>query len=495
MSAPYVGFSVQRESLEPASASNAKMSVIGLAGPFSKATSADQAAFDAAFPVNTPVLINTTDAKARMIDPDGEIGRALSLINAQMADGQTAALAVLVRVAAGVSDDATIANIAGNSAAGTGIHAFKRAGSICGVFPRLIAVPGFTKQTKTGLTGLTVTAQGSGYTSAPTVAFSGGGGTGAAATATIVDGKVTGLTITNAGSGYTSAPSVAFSGGAGTGATATASVGMLANPVAASLPSVLDAIFAIGYVFAGSVDATASKSYRETLSSKRLNVIDTGVKVIDSAGSTIDTDPCPALLGLHVRRDFAYDGRPFRSILNQPVYGIVGPSRDVEFNLLDGSSEGQDLLSNQIGVIVRGEGGNDFAIADGGFVFMGFENVGDESVWQQTHKVRGRDFIELTVIRTVRQYLGKFNLTTQTIQTIVDTVDDILAIAEARQEILGRRVRFDPDLNNTSDLRTGMIYVEAKFEEAPVFRKMNLVSRPYVTALSSTIETILASQA
>lgn len=72
------------------------------------------------------------------------------------------------------------------------------------------------------VTGATVTAGGTGYTSAPLVAFTGGGGSGATATATIASGVVTGITITAAGNGYTSAPTVSFSGGAGTGAAATA---------------------------------------------------------------------------------------------------------------------------------------------------------------------------------------------------------------------------------------------------------------------------------
>jgi len=74
------------------------------------------------------------------------------------------------------------------------------------------------------VSGLAIGNGGSGYTSAPTVALTGGGGSGAAATAVVADGKVTGLTITNPGTGYTSAPTVAFSGGAGSGATATASL-------------------------------------------------------------------------------------------------------------------------------------------------------------------------------------------------------------------------------------------------------------------------------
>ena len=71
---------------------------------------------------------------------------------------------------------------------------------------------------------------GVGYTVAPNVRFIGGGGAGAAATATIGDGVVGIITVTNAGSGYTSAPQVTFtdevflSGVATESATATATV-------------------------------------------------------------------------------------------------------------------------------------------------------------------------------------------------------------------------------------------------------------------------------
>lgn len=76
-----------------------------------------------------------------------------------------------------------------------------------------------------GVASVTVTSGGSGYTSPPTVSFSGGGGSGAAATATVVANVVTAVTVTNPGSGYTSPPTVSFSGGGGTGAAATAVLG------------------------------------------------------------------------------------------------------------------------------------------------------------------------------------------------------------------------------------------------------------------------------
>lgn len=66
-----------------------------------------------------------------------------------------------------------------------------------------------------------VTVGGFGYTSAPTVSFTGGGGSGATATATVVNGKVTAVNVTNGGSSYTTNPTVVFTGGGGQGAKAT----------------------------------------------------------------------------------------------------------------------------------------------------------------------------------------------------------------------------------------------------------------------------------
>jgi hypothetical protein len=58
--------------------------------------------------------------------------------------------------------------------------------------------------------GTTITDGGSGYTTAPIITISGGGGTGARAVATVEGGVVTGITILNPGSGYTSTPTLAI---------------------------------------------------------------------------------------------------------------------------------------------------------------------------------------------------------------------------------------------------------------------------------------------
>ncbi|HZL65511.1 MAG TPA: hypothetical protein VFD50_11290 [Thermoleophilia bacterium] len=82
----------------------------------------------------------------------------------------------------------------------------------------------FTPTGASEVNSVNVTAGGSGYT-VPSVAITGGGGTGGTAVATVTGGVVSSITITNPGIGYTTAPTITISGGgATTDATATATV-------------------------------------------------------------------------------------------------------------------------------------------------------------------------------------------------------------------------------------------------------------------------------
>lgn len=69
--------------------------------------------------------------------------------------------------------------------------------------------------------------ENAGYTSVPAVSFTGGGGSGAAATATVVNGRVTAIAVTAGGTGYSTAPTVVIAGTGGATATATVSGGVV----------------------------------------------------------------------------------------------------------------------------------------------------------------------------------------------------------------------------------------------------------------------------
>lgn len=102
------------------------------------------------------------------------------------------------------------------------------------------------------VTSVLITAPGTGYTSAPTVAAA-GGGSGFAARAIINDaGAVVNILILNGGTGYTS-PTISFSGGGGSGAAATAT----ARPTTGTYPS-LSTIFQQRQLYAASFEEPIS---------------------------------------------------------------------------------------------------------------------------------------------------------------------------------------------------------------------------------------------
>ena len=111
-----------------------------------------------------------------------------------------------------------------------------------------------------------MTASGSGYTSAPTVSFSGGGGSGATAIATIfqLPTGITSVTLTNPGAGYSSVPAVTItpSDGNGSGAAVNATVNNTVPVQSVSWSSATPACYAIGIRLRPSVSARQAPSPR-----------------------------------------------------------------------------------------------------------------------------------------------------------------------------------------------------------------------------------------
>jgi len=111
-----------------------KSSVIGVIGT---APDADAAAF----PLNTPVLLANQPRKAALL---GVAGTLLDAINGIYE--QSGASVIVVRVDEGIDEAATLANVAGTVADGTGVHAFTGAKMATGATPRILCAPGWTHQ-------------------------------------------------------------------------------------------------------------------------------------------------------------------------------------------------------------------------------------------------------------------------------------------------------------------------------------------------------------
>ncbi len=332
MSDPIFGINIQRVDNEARPAVVSDMSIVGLVGTAPEADAA-------VFPANTPVLIYSDDAaKLLALGDTGTLPDAIQGINDQLGEFQVAARVVVVRIEEGDDDDETLENVIGSAADKAGIYALLEAGPVLGVIPRLIGIPGFTEDTISGLEALAITGAGSALTEAPAVGFTGGGndpdkvlptaeavlGTGGNAD------KVVALNILTAGSKLAAPLTVTFTGGGDDEnkvlPTATATVGTLANPVVAALIPVLEKLLAHAVVDGPANSLQAFTDWRETIQSSRIIPVGTAVKV----GVAAEVQPAsPRVIGIGVRRDHEFGGRPFHSWANQPVQGIVGPNRAI----------------------------------------------------------------------------------------------------------------------------------------------------------------------
>lgn len=485
MTEPTFGISITRVDNEPRSAIVADMSVIGLVGTAPDANAET-------FPLNDPVLVYSDDAAAlAALGAEGSLAGQLDLINSQLGDFQRSAKVVIVRVDQGNDDAATITNLVGNASLKTGIHALRLAGPKLGVVPRLIGVPGFTHQQDSGVGSVTIGTAGSGYKVGDAIGGTGGGGTGFAAVVSSVGatGNITGVQITNPGKGYTAAPTLTVTSEDGEDAILTATINKLANPVVAALPALLSSMLAHAVVTGPHSTEQAYTDWRETFQSERLIPVETWVKV--GASSTV-LDSVGSILGVAVRRDFEKRGRPFHSWANQPIQGIVGPNRNLEYSLTDGATEAQSILSKNGGVILRGEAGVETAIASGGFVFVGTDTAAEDDLWRFYNVTRGRDYIHLMFLRTLRYYLGRFNINGQTIEAIRNTMISGLRDLTADGEILGYKVTFERDQNNPANLRLGKFTISFMAEEAPVLRHLGVRSSRYLPALDTLLDNLIA---
>lgn len=414
MSNPTFGISIERQDGEPRPATRADMAVIGLVGT---APDADAQAY----PVNDPVLIFSDDAEALAgLGATGSLAGQLGLINSQLGEFQVAARVVIVRVEDSETEATVLANLVGDAALQTGIHALRAAGPKLGVVPRLIGVPGYTHQQEE-------------------------------------DGETP--------------------------------ANLLANPVVAALPALCSSLLAHAVVTGPHSTLQAFTDWRETISSDRIIPVETWAKV-GSPASEIDS--VGAVLGVAVRRDHEKGGRPFHSWANQPLQGIVGPNRDINFSLTDGASEAQSILEQNGGVIIRGQAGVEGAIASGGFVFIGTDNAGEDELWRFYNVTRGRDYIHLLMLRTLRFYLGRFNITGQTIEAVTNTMNSALRDLQAEGDILGFRVFFERDQNSPENIRAGRFVVNFAAEEAPVLRQLGVRSSRYRPALDALLDDLVA---
>jgi uncharacterized repeat protein (TIGR01451 family) len=204
------------------------------------------------------------------------------------------------------------------------------------------------------ISGIAITSGGSGYTSAPTVVFGGGGGSGATAKALVVGSEVVSIVITNPGSGYTSAPTVTFTGGGGAGAAATTTI---SDPTTS--PQWYGLSIAAGATLTITFNADISSNVPAGLYQNEILTYDSSVPSLyfDYLGTT-DEDVQVCVPPPIVSAPPACGGSAgnVASILNQPGASVV-------WSITNGNGTITTATTGTVHQVALGSGGSGYSIA------------------------------------------------------------------------------------------------------------------------------------
>jgi phage tail sheath protein FI len=423
-----------------------RSSVIGLIGTAPDAD-ADK------FPLNTPVLI-ARRGEMQGIGEAGTLPAALDLIY-----DQAGAVVVVVRVAAGQNEGATINSVRGgiNNSTGAyeGVHAFLAAENEVGFAPRVLIAPGYTHQRSTnGILSIAVNAQGAGYTTAPAVTISAPAAGGKQATAVAVlgtgdnAGKVVSVTITDPGSNYTTNPTVTLAAPPAGGAQATAGTinrGTVRSEVLAEMLGIAQRLRAVIIADGPNTTDAAAIQIADDFGSDRIYVVDPWVL---RDGSSVPASPAVAGLINKVDNERGFWWSPS----NNEINGIEGTARAIDFTLGDYTSRANLLNEAKIATIVREQGfrlwGNRTLAMDPKYAFLSVR--------------RTADMINESILRGHLWAVDRC-ITATYLEEVQESVRGYLRSLKSRGAILGGDVWVDPELNTPATIANGQVFFDFEF--------------------------------
>lgn len=413
------------------------------------------------FPLNTPVLIAGSTIEAAYLDTVGTGEGTLPAAVDSILD-QIGAVIVVVRVEEGTTPAEQTANIIGGVDTTTGqykgMQAFIGAENIIGIRPRILIAPGFTgTRSVNGITGVTATANGSGYTDGTYTLTVTGTGSGAVITATVASGAVVpaSIKIVSPGSGYTSSPTIALpaGAGAGTGATFSNTRGTVANAIVSNMIPIAERLRAVIIADAPNTNDADALQYAADFGSKRVYVVDPQVLKTAADGTLISSPTSSVVAGLIAKtdNDFGFWWSPS----NQTINGIEGTSRAVDFTLGDASSRANLLNAGNVATVIR----------QNGFRLWGNRTCSSDAKWMFLSVVRTADVINDS-LQASHLWAVDRGITKQYVKDVTDSVGAYLRDLTNQGAILGGQCWADPGLNSPEQIAQGHVYFDFDFTPA-----------------------------
>lgn len=254
--------------------------------------------------------------------------------------------------------------------------------------------------------------------------------------------------------------------------------GAAANPIVAAFDAICDRLITPMVIAdTPSADKTVAAEWAADWSDS-LNVIAIGQGVRMRVGEqNLVRAAAPFVAALMAKTDKLMGG-PYYNPGNQPLTGILGPSRSVICNYSDPDSEHNWLLQRGVNCIVQLEKNRTSRSVNSpqGKMFWGFFTTSDDPLWRLINVIRTRKAVRDAIPRALVKYLGKnigAHLAVVIRQSVLDFLGELASLPEPAI-LPGYEVRWDRDLNSNAVLRIGGLVFNVNYEEAPALVDLQL---------------------
>jgi phage tail sheath protein FI len=243
--------------------------------------------------------------------------------------------------------------------------------------------------------------------------------------------------------------------------------GLDTQAVTAALIVVAKKLRAMAYAAAIGATVTAATTYRDQFSARELMLIWPDVKAYDLDDAAIATVPAVAYaLGLRALIDQEQGWH--KTLSNVALQGVLGLSRDVQFDLQDPNTEANLLNASEVTTVINYEG----------YRFWGSRTCSDEPLFAFESAARTAQIILDTVAGGLMWAIDK-PLIPSLAKDIVETINGKFREMKSAGQIIGAKAWFDPAKNTPDLLAAGKLTID--YDYTPVPPLENLLLRQTIT--------------
>ncbi len=242
--------------------------------------------------------------------------------------------------------------------------------------------------------------------------------------------------------------------------------GLDTQAVTAALIVVAQKLRGMAYAAANGADTAAALVYRANFEARELMLIYPDFLAFDTtAAENVTSFGVARALGLRARIDQEQGWH--KTISNVPVQGVVGLTKDIQFDIQDPACEANLLNAAQVSALVR---------TGGGFRVWGSRTCSEEPLFAFESAVRTAQVLMDTIAGGLVWAIDK-PLRPSLAKDIVETINGELRQMKAAGQLIDGKAWFDIARNPPESLNGGKLLIDYDYTPVPPLENLALTQR------------------